>query len=130
MFEDFRLFRLIVDEAEKTLLQVDLGIAREYAQLVDDPDVRDAMFGMIEREYHLTAQMLLRLSGGREIAERFPQLRSRLARKLPTIATANRQQVELLRRYRAAAGEEDKEVYKASLLLSINCIAAGFGATG
>jgi phosphoenolpyruvate carboxylase len=130
MFEDFRLFRLIVDEAEKTLLQVDLAIAREYAQLVEDAGVRDAMFGMIEREYHLTAQMLLRLSGGREIAERFPQLRSRLARKLPTIATANRQQVELLRRYRTAAGEGDKEVYKASLLLSINCIAAGFGATG
>ena len=83
MFEDFRLFRLIVDEAEKTLLQVDLGIAGEYAQLVDDADVRDAMFGMIEREYHLTVQMLLRVSGGREIAERFPQLRSRLTRKYP-----------------------------------------------
>ena len=57
-------------------------------------------------------------------------MRSRLARKLPTIATANRQQVELLHRYRTAADAADKEVYKASLLLSINCIAAGFGATG
>ncbi len=130
MFEDFRLFRLIVDEAEKTLLQVDLRIAREYAQLVDDVEVRGAMFGMIEREYHLTAEMLLKVSGGREIAARFPRLRNRLARKLPTIATANRQQVELLRRYRTAADAENKERYKASLLLSINCIAAGFGATG
>ena len=130
MFRDFRLFRLIVDEAEKTLLQVDLDIAREYAGLVDDATVREAMFGMIEREYLLTSEMLLKVSGGREIAERFPQLRSRLARKLPTIASANRQQVELLDRYRTMDKEDSKEVYKASLLLSINCIAAGFGATG
>jgi phosphoenolpyruvate carboxylase len=130
MFKDFRLFRLIVDEAEKTLLQVDLDIAREYARLVGDAGVRDTIFGMIEREYLLTSEMLLKVSGGQEIAERFPKLRSRLARKLPTIASANRQQVELLDRYRTTGKEDEKEVYKASLLLSINCIAAGFGATG
>ena len=130
MFAEFRLFRLIVDEAEKTLLQVDLRVARDYARLVADSAVRDGLFGMIEREYHLTVDMLLKVSGGREIAERFPQLRNRLARKLPTIATANRQQVELLHRYRTAADEDEKQLYKASLLLSINCIAAGFGATG
>ncbi len=130
MFADFRLFRLIVDETEKTLLQVDLGVAREYAHLVADAAVRETLFSMIEREYHLTVEMLLKVSGGREIAERFPRLRSRLARKLPTIATANRQQVELLHRYRTAADEDEKQMYKASLLLSINCIAAGFGATG
>jgi phosphoenolpyruvate carboxylase len=74
--------------------------------------------------------MLLKVSGGREIAERFPQLRSRLARKLPSIAHANRHQVELLRRYRTAQDEKQKESYRAPLLLSINCIAGGFGTTG
>jgi len=72
---------------------------------------------------------LLRLSGGGVIAERFPQLRTRLARKLPSIQSANRQQIELLRRYRAAKADQ-QETYKAALLLSINCIASGFGATG
>jgi phosphoenolpyruvate carboxylase len=51
-------------------------------------------------------------------------------RKLPSIAHANRQQVQLLRRYRAARNEAEKESYKAPLLLSINCIASGFGSTG
>jgi phosphoenolpyruvate carboxylase len=129
MFKDFRLFRLIVDEAEKTLLQVDLGIAREYARLVDDTRVRETIFQMIESEYRLSVDMLLRLSGGGVIAERFPQLRTRLARKLPSIQSANRQQIELLRRYRAAKADQ-QETYKAALLLSINCIASGFGATG
>jgi phosphoenolpyruvate carboxylase len=129
MFKDFRLFRLIVDEAEKTLLQVDLGIAREYARLVDDTRVRETIFQMIESEYRLSVDMLLRLSGGGVIAERFPQLRTRLARKLPSIQSANRQQIELLRRYRGAKPDQ-QETYKAPLLLSINCIASGFGATG
>ena len=130
MFKDSRLFRLIVDEAEKTLLQVDLIIAREYAELVTDTEVRETIFGMIEREYRLTAEMLLKVSGGGEIAERFPQLRTRMVQRLRTIAHANRQQVELLRRYRTTQKEKEKEAYKAPLLLSINCIAAGFGATG
>src|SRR5207247_2159044 len=34
MFAEFRLFRLILDEVEKTLAYVDLDIAREYAGLV------------------------------------------------------------------------------------------------
>ena len=130
MFRDFRLFRLIVDEAEKTLLQVDLAIAREYARLVTDAAVREGIFSTLEREYRLTADMLLQISGGGQIAERFPRLRSRLARKLPVLGDANRQQVELLRRYRAAAEGDEKESYKAALLVSINCIAGGLGSTG
>jgi phosphoenolpyruvate carboxylase len=130
MFQEFRLFRLIVDEVEKTLLQVDMTIAREYAGLVEDPAVRDAIFGSLEREYRLTSDMLLKVSGGSELAERFPVLRARLTRKLPSIAHANRQQVELRGRARGARLEAEKESYKAPLLLSVNCIAAGFGSTG
>jgi phosphoenolpyruvate carboxylase len=131
MFTDFRLFRLIIDEAEKTLLQVDLDIGRKYAELVGDPTVRESVFDMIEREYRLTTAMLLKVSGGSEIADRFPQLRSRLARKLPVIGSANRQQVQLLSRFRCAVHDgSEKDLYKSALLLSIRCIAAGLGATG
>ena len=66
-----------------------------------------------------------RFTGCTELAERFPQFRQRLASRLPTLNQVNRQQIELLRRYRA--GQEDG---LAALLLSINCIAAGFGTTG
>jgi phosphoenolpyruvate carboxylase len=130
MFREFRLFRLIVDEVEKTLLQVDLEIARRYAGLVAERRVREEIFALLEREHRLTAQMLLGVSCDRQIAERFPQLRRRLARKLPSIAHAGLQQVELLRRYRAAQNPREKEAYKVPLLLSINCVANGFGNTG
>ncbi|HEX6107375.1 MAG TPA: phosphoenolpyruvate carboxylase [Gemmatimonadales bacterium] len=130
MFSDSRLFRLIVDEAEKTLSYVDLEIAREYAGLVPDARVRDAIFPMIEEEYHRSVEAVLRISGGRELAERFPRFRRRVARRLPTINQVSRQQVELLRRFRDSGGDRPREEQLSALLLSINTIAAGFGATG
>ena len=129
MFNDFRLFRLIVDEAEKTLAYVDLDIARQYADLVADPWVRQEIFTLVTDEYHRTVDMVRRLTGSTGLAERFPQFRQRLANRLPTLDQVNRQQIQLLRRYRAAPPERAQDQL-AALLLSINCIAAGFGTTG
>ena len=130
MFADFRLFRLIIDEVEKTLAYVDLGLVREYAGLVPDAGARENVLSLIEEEYHRTVEVVRRVAGSGDLAERFPRFRERLGRRLPTLDQVNRQQIELLRRYRAAAGETAQESYLAPLLLSINCIAAGFGTTG
>ena len=47
MFEDSRLFRLIMDEVEKTLLLVDLPIARDYSGLVAEAQTRQTIFSLI-----------------------------------------------------------------------------------
>jgi len=125
MFNDSRLFRLIVDEVEKTLAYVDLDIAREYAALLPDDWVRAEIFSLVADEYHRTADVIRRLVGPGDLARRFPQFRRRLESRLPILNQVSRQQVELLRCYRA--GQEDA---RPALLLSINCIAAGFGTTG
>ena len=130
MFDESRLFRLIIDEVEKTLVQVDLDIGRGYASLVPDERVRDTIFAQIEQEYQLTIRMVLQLSGGDHVAERFPKFRERLARRLPAINQVGRQQLELLRLYREAVTDQERRGYLMPLLLSINCIASGFGATG
>ena len=72
MYEQSRLFRLVIDEVEKTLAYVDLEIARLYADLVPDRASRDEIFGLIEAEYRRTVEAVLRVSGGTEPAERFP----------------------------------------------------------
>jgi len=130
MYADSRLFRLIIDEAEKMLSYVDLGIAREYAALVPDAGVRDRVFGRIEEEYTRTVAAVLKVSGAREVAQRFPRFRRRLGRRLPAINQVSRAQIELLRRVRAAKDEKERMDHLAALLLSINCISGGFGATG
>ena len=130
MFTESRLFRLIVDEVEKTLSYVDLDIAREYAELVPDATVRGNILAMVEEEYQRTVEAVLKISGGRELVERYPRFRRRLARRLPTINQVSRLQIELLRRFRESGGDKSQEEQLSALLLSINTIAAGFGATG
>jgi phosphoenolpyruvate carboxylase len=130
MFTESRLFRLIVDEVEKTLAYVDLDIAREYAELVPDAAARSTILALVEEEYHRTVEAVLRISGGRELVERYPRFRRRLARRLPTINQVSRQQIELLRRFRESGSDRSQEEQLSALLLSINTIAAGFGATG
>jgi phosphoenolpyruvate carboxylase len=130
MYRESRLFQLVLDEVEKTLSYVDLEIARLYAELVPDAATRDEIFGLVETEYHRTVEAVLRLSGAKELAERFPRFRRRLARRMATIDQVSRQQVELLRRFRAATADAERQQYLPTLLLSINCISSGFGATG
>src|SRR5256712_9384841 len=128
MFNESRLFRLIVDEVEKTLGYVDLGIAREYAGLVAEDRVRDEIFALIEEELRRTASTVQRIAGEGVIAERFPQFRQRLARRLPTLNQVNRQQIELLRRNPGGPAGKGEGDTLAALLRSINCLAAGVGA--
>ena len=130
LFQESRVFSLVLDEVEKTLMMVDLDIARAYAGLVPDAGVRDRIFAMIEAEYALNREMVLRVSGGTELAERFQLFRDRLKGRLPTINQVGREQVELLARYRAETDEDRREAVKSALLLSINCIAVAFGSTG
>ena len=126
MFREARLFRLILDDVERTLSHVDLTIAREFAGLVEDEAVREPIFAQVAEEYRLTCEMILGISGGTCIAERFPQFRRRLTRRLKTLNEVSREQVHLLRDHRAHGSEE----VRTALLMSINCAAAGFGATG
>lgn len=130
MFVQSRLFRLVIDEVEKTLALVDLSIANQYAELVADKALRGVIFSTIESEYMLTRDAILRITGGDTIAERFRGYRERLNSRLPIINQVNREQVELLRRFRGAQNKQKREELKSALLLSINCIAAGLGATG
>jgi phosphoenolpyruvate carboxylase len=131
MFERWPMFRLIVDEVEKTLPQVDLEIAREYAHLVPDARTRDEIFGMVEAEYGRTVDAVLRVTGGDLLLERFPRFRRRLSRRLPALNRVGLQQVELIRRFRGASEREHlREESLAPLLVSIGCVAAGLGWTG
>jgi phosphoenolpyruvate carboxylase len=130
MFADSRLFRLVIDEVEKTLCYVDLGIAAEFASLVPDAGAREAVQRQIVSEYELTVAAVLRVSGGTSLAERYPRFLRRLGRRLPVLNQVSLQQVKFLRQFRHASDEAEKKEVLAALLLSINTIAAGFGATG
>jgi phosphoenolpyruvate carboxylase len=126
MFREAPLFRLILDEVERTLLQVDLSIGAEFAQLIEDEAVREPIFTRVTEEYRLTCRMILDITGDSGIGERFPRFRRRLARRLKTLNEVSREQVHLLGALRAGSNAD----VRTALLMSINCAAAGFGSTG
>lgn len=129
MFEHSRFFRLIVDEAEKTLYQSDMEIARLYAGLVSDSDAASRIYARIAAEYELTRRLIGDLTGG-DLSARFPMFKRRFDSLRRQMDDIHRLQVELLREVRASAATADRKRATDALLVSINCISAGLGWTG
>jgi phosphoenolpyruvate carboxylase len=131
MFEQFPLFRLAIDEVEKTLALVDLDVARRFAGLVADRRLGSEIFAVIEAEYRRTVEQVLAVSGSGALLDRFPNHRAGLNRRLALLDQAGLRQAELLERVRARREEgplPQEELVQ--LLLAINCVASGLGWTG
>ena len=126
MFAHHRLFRLMVDEVEKSLLLADMDIAETYAGLVEDPAVRDRIFAKVRAEHDRSVAAIRDLTGGPGIGARFPVMRERFARLRPQLDRINRLQVDLLRDARTRPSTRAA----VPLIQSMNSIAAGLGWTG
>ncbi|MBZ9986002.1 phosphoenolpyruvate carboxylase [Mesorhizobium sp. BH1-1-5] len=129
MFEHSGFFRLIVDEAEKTLYQSDMEIARLYAGLVSDSSAANRIYARIAAEYELTRRLIGDLTGG-DLSARFPMFKRRFDNLRRQMDDIHRLQVDLLREVRASTGTADQKRATDALLVSINCISAGLGWTG
>lgn len=131
MFENSRLFRLVIDEAEKVLFQSDMDIARAYSTLVQDDATRNSVLTRIDAEHALTCNMILSVTGGHELAQRFPVFREQAQNIRPQMSGVHRLQIDLLDRVRRAGGADraDRRDVDA-LLMSIHVISSGLGWTG
>lgn len=126
MFGSSKLFRLMVDEVERSLFHTDLDIAESYASLVPDAATRDAIFDRIRREHDLACAQLGAVTGHSTLGARFPKMCARFDRVRGDLARIHGLQVNLLRDIR----QSPQEVDSTPLLQSMNCIATGLGWTG
>ena len=90
-------------------------------------ELRDAIFGQIQDEWHRTVRYLLAITGQSELLEANPALSRSLRNRSPYIDPLNHLQVELLRRYRAG---DTNERTRRAILLTLNGIAAGLRNSG
>jgi len=108
-----------------------MDIAAEYAELCQDPRVRDEVFGKIEAEYQRTVKWILRVAQIDDLLDENPLLKTSLSRRDPYLDPLNHIQLELLHRYRdTETRDADKEASLDPLLRSINAIAGGMRNTG
>ncbi|MFD2737941.1 phosphoenolpyruvate carboxylase [Sulfitobacter aestuarii] len=126
MFAESPLFRLIVDEVEKSLFHTDMDVAGRYATLVTDAQARATIFGMIEREYMASCLGLRAITGSEQIGARFPKMKSRFARVQSELHRVHDVQIALLREIRA----KPEKPGNVPLMQSMNCVAAALGWTG
>ncbi|MCT4556419.1 MAG: phosphoenolpyruvate carboxylase [Pelagimonas sp.] len=127
MFQHNALFRLMIDEVEKSLLLCDMDIARRYAELVNDREISKTIFDRISSEYG-QAQQMIRSITGQPVANRFPRLRAQTHRNDPVLRAAHDLQVDLLHEVRSNPNPANPA--RIQLMQSMNCISAGLGWTG
>jgi phosphoenolpyruvate carboxylase len=120
-------FRSIIDNMGMVLAKTDLGIAQRYADLVDDVDLRDRVFGAIAGEHERAVRWHATITGSHDLLAGNPGLSHSIANRFPYLDPLHVLQVEMLRRYRA--GDEHDLVTRA-LELTINAIATGLRNSG
>jgi phosphoenolpyruvate carboxylase len=127
MVEAWPFFRATLDNLEMVLAKSDMEIAAHYAAMVEDAELRDAVFGRIRDGWNRTRDGLLAITGQSRLLEAHPRLDAAIRLRLPYIEPLNLLQVELLRRHRA--GDADPRI-KEGIQLSINAIATALQNSG
>jgi len=127
MMSGFPLFSELVRNVELAMAKADLTIARLYAGLVEDKEIRDRVFALLEEEFLRTRQGLLSITGEKELLEGNPVLSRSIRLRNPYVDPMSLVQVDLLRRKR---GGENTDILNYALGATINGIAAGLHNTG
>jgi phosphoenolpyruvate carboxylase len=113
-----------------SLFKAAMHIAHEYLRLASDQERAEAIFKLIEDEFHRTLTQVLNVAGLHGLMEETPDLQLSLARRNTYLDPLNHVQIALLERYRGERSEERREQWLDPLLRSINAIAAGMRNTG
>ncbi len=127
MLEHFAPFSDLVRNVELAMAKADLHIARVYSGLVENAALRTRVFTMLEEEFLRSRQMILRISGQRELLARNRVLARSIHLRNPYVDPMSLIQVELLRRKQRGRDLADLEY---PLGATINGIAAGLHNTG
>lgn len=126
MFQDSKVFRLLVDETEKSLFHADMTVAAKYRALVADNAVGDDIFGRVRQEYDDSCEAVLFLTGASTIGQRFPNMSTRFGRVRGELDRVHDLQIKLLRDNRQQPGQG----VPVALMQTMNCISAALGWTG
>jgi phosphoenolpyruvate carboxylase len=135
-------FKMVISKAEMTLAKVDMEMARHYVNELSNPEDKirfENVFEQISREFFLTRDLVLKITGHQKLLDGDPILQRSVQLRNGTIVPLGFIQVSLLKRLRQSknaptTGVIHSRYSKGELLrgalLTINGIAAGMRNTG
>jgi len=126
-YQDWPLFRTLIDNVAMSLAKTDDRIARHYLELGD----RDDLAALVHDEMHLTRDWVIRVTGGTELLGNKPVLQRAVKMRSPYVDALSLLQLRALRALREAPQDApvDPELQRL-LLLSVSGVAAGLQNTG
>jgi phosphoenolpyruvate carboxylase len=127
MYREWPFFQTLLSNMDMVLAKSNIAIASRYAELVEDTELREAIFPRLRAEWQSTIEMLLAITGQQALLDQNPLLARSIKNRFPYLDPLNHVQIELLKRHRA--GDTDERVVQA-IHLTINGIAAGLRNSG
>ncbi|MCC6543733.1 MAG: phosphoenolpyruvate carboxylase [Nitrospirae bacterium] len=131
MYQKWPFFENLLDNIQMTMAKADMNIAHLYSHLVPEEAIRDRIFDIMKREFESSREMILLITGQKNLLDNDPWLQKSLLLRNPFMDPINYIQVNLLKQLRAkdTTAEKKKELTE-TVLLTISCIAAGMRNTG
>ncbi|WP_163538005.1 phosphoenolpyruvate carboxylase [Gracilibacillus sp. YIM 98692] len=131
MYKHWPFFEATINNLQMALTKADLATAREYANMVKDPEIGQRIFSQIEAEYNVTKDILLQITGQEELLDHKQNIKESVRLRNPIVDPLNQLQVQLVSQLRNEEEEGKKqEELLMEALLTINGVAAGLRNTG
>jgi phosphoenolpyruvate carboxylase len=127
MYREWPFFETLLSNMDMVLAKSDIAIASRYAELVSDTALRDCIFSRLRAEWQSTMDALRTILGQEHLLESNPLLARSIRNRFPYLDPLNHMQIELLKRYRAGATDDDVVT---GIHLTINGLAAGLRNSG
>jgi phosphoenolpyruvate carboxylase len=119
--------RTVMSNMDMVLAKSDLSIARRYADLVTDPDLRTRVLDQIVAEHERSVAMVLAVTGRPTLLADNPAMTRSLRHRFPYVDVLNHLQLEVLRRWRSG---DHHELTKRGIQLTINGLATALRNSG
>lgn len=127
LYRTWPFFRSVLSNMAQVMAKAEINLARLYADLVDDKEIADRIYGMIADEFDLTRSVYLRITGNDDLVGENPRQARSLKRRYPYLLPLNAVQLELLRRYRAG---DDSFLVSKTIQVTMNGLATALRNSG
>lgn len=126
-YDEWPLFRTVIDNVGMSLAKADDRIARRYLDLGDRADLAD----LVSDEMRLTRSWVVRIAGGDQLLANKPVLQRAVKMRSPYVDALSLLQLRALRTLRAGdVADADLPRWQRLLLLSVSGVSAGLQNTG
>ncbi|CAG7652775.1 Phosphoenolpyruvate carboxylase [Paenibacillus solanacearum] len=131
MYKQWSFFKSLIDNLQMALAKADLLISKEYSKMINDQQIAERIYNLIEEEYKKTSALILQITGQQEILDNVPVIQESIHLRNPYVDPLSYLQVQLLQELRALRDQgSDDALLLREVLLTINGIAAGLRNTG